>query len=741
VLVVEDLHWADEVLLDFCDHLVDWAAEVPLLLVATARPELLARRPGWGGGKANSTTVSLAPLSEADTARLVAGLLDQALLPAEVQAALLARAGGNPLYAEEYVRMLADRGFLRRVGGGWRLERADDLPVPETVQGIIGARLDALPAQEKALLQDAAVLGKVGWVGALAALGGAEPSLMEQRLHALERKEFLRRERRSVVAGERQYAFRHVLIRDVTYGQLPRAARADRHRRAADWLQGLAPDRAEDRAELLAHHWQAALDYATAAGQDNTDLHGPARLAFREAGDRALGLNALTAAGRWYRAALELWPAADPERPRLLLRLGHAVFEAEEAAVELFEEARDGLLAQHDLERAADAEEMLSNLAEHHGHGDRAFAHVRRAVALLEGAGPSPTKAAVLARLAGVLTRSGQNAEAIEVGRQALAMAEAFGLEGQQARTLNYLGIARVRAGDLGGVADLERAVAIDILANSPHTAGSLGNLAEEVIALGDLERGIELRAEARRAAERFGSVAFLRWLQGMQAFQDYTMGHWDAALRNAQRSLAEVEAGSPHFVEGSCRQLRGLIRLARGDLAGALADAEDAVDFAVRRGEPELLKPALALHAHALLASGRVDDAGARADKLLATAATDHAIADPYWPAELAITLFGLGRGGELVELAATATTPTPWLEAAAVMAAGDFERAADRYAQLGSVPDEAFARLRAAEQLMTAGRRAAGEAQLQRALAFYRQVGATAYRREAEALLVESA
>jgi predicted ATPase len=228
VLVVEDLHWADETLLDFLDHLVDWAADVPLLVVTTARPELLARRPGWGGGTPNTANLSLTPLSEADTARLVGGLLGQALLPAELQTALLARSGGNPLYAEEYMRMLADRGFLRRTGGVWRLEQIDDLPLPESVQHIIAARLDTLSLEEKGVLQDAAVLGKVGWLGALATLGDLPPSTVEQRLHALERRGLLRRERRSRVAGERQYAFRHVLVRDVAYGQLPRAARADR---------------------------------------------------------------------------------------------------------------------------------------------------------------------------------------------------------------------------------------------------------------------------------------------------------------------------------------------------------------------------------------------------------------------------------------------------------------------------------------------------------------------------------
>jgi hypothetical protein len=123
------------------------------------------------------------------------------------------------------------------------------------------------------------VVGKVGWLGALVALSGGEPFEVEQRLHALERKELVRRERRSAFAGERQYGFRHVLVRDVAYGQLPRAARADRHRRVAEWLEELSPDRAEGRAELLAHHWQAALEYATAAGQDGAGLALGARTA------------------------------------------------------------------------------------------------------------------------------------------------------------------------------------------------------------------------------------------------------------------------------------------------------------------------------------------------------------------------------------------------------------------------------------------------------------------------------
>ena len=244
MLVFEDLHWADDGLLDFIDHLVDWAGGVPILVVCTARPELLARRAGWGGGKPNAATLSLSPLDDDQTARLLAALLERSVLPAETQTALLQRAGGNPLYAEEFVRMVADREL---VAGD------EDLPLPESVQGIVAARLDALPDEEKTLLQDAAVIGKVFWLGAAAGIGGLERAAAEESLHSLERKEFVRRERRPSVAGESEYAFRHLLVRDVAYSQIPRARRAEKHRLAGEWIERLG--RPDDHAEMLAHHY------------------------------------------------------------------------------------------------------------------------------------------------------------------------------------------------------------------------------------------------------------------------------------------------------------------------------------------------------------------------------------------------------------------------------------------------------------------------------------------------------
>src|SRR6478735_2041650 len=272
VLVFEDLQWADEGLLDFVEHLADWVRDVPMLILCTARLELLERRPAWAGGKLNAANVALAPLSADETAKLIAALSDRPLLEAGAQAELLDRAGGNPLYAEQYVRMLAERGTT--------------VDLPESVQGIIAARLDGLPPEEKAALQDAAVLGKVFWLGAL--------GVSEERLHALQQKEFLQRARRSSVAGETAFAFKHVLVRDVAYGQIPRAERAQKHTRAAEWIESLG--RPEDHAEMVARHYASALELARAAGQDVGDLVVRTRAALREAGEHALRLNALAQA-------------------------------------------------------------------------------------------------------------------------------------------------------------------------------------------------------------------------------------------------------------------------------------------------------------------------------------------------------------------------------------------------------------------------------------------------------------
>ncbi len=290
VLVFEDVHWADDALLAFLEHLADWAQGVGLLVVCTARPELYEKHPSWGAGLKNATTVSLAPLSDADTARLVSALLEQAVLPAETQQLLLERAGGNPLYAEEFVRMLRDRELLDAQG---RLGGDVEVAFPESLHALIAARLDTLPPDRKSLLQDAAVIGKVFWSGAVAEMGARGRPEVEQALHDLVRKELVRPFRQSSMEGEQELGFWHVLVRDVAYGQVPRAQRAAKHAKVADWLEHKAGERVEDVAEVLAYHTGEAIALAKATGDERLASElGPAagRYALL-AGERALGLD------------------------------------------------------------------------------------------------------------------------------------------------------------------------------------------------------------------------------------------------------------------------------------------------------------------------------------------------------------------------------------------------------------------------------------------------------------------
>ena len=218
MLVFEDVHWADDGLLDFIEHFVGWARDVPLLIVATARPELLERRPNWGE-KDLGTTLPLPPLSEDETRELVEALAGEAAISAEMTDAIVVNASGNPLYSVEFVRMLADRGLLGPSETRRGSRPIDALSLPESLRGIIAARLDSLSGEDKALLHAGAVIGRVVWPGALSAITGRPRRWIKGRLRNLEGREFLQSAQRSSVAGEPEYRFRHVLIRDVAYSE------------------------------------------------------------------------------------------------------------------------------------------------------------------------------------------------------------------------------------------------------------------------------------------------------------------------------------------------------------------------------------------------------------------------------------------------------------------------------------------------------------------------------------------
>jgi class 3 adenylate cyclase/tetratricopeptide (TPR) repeat protein len=265
VVLVEDVHWAEAQLLDLLEYVLG-SAQGPLLLVATARPELLQRRPGWGA-RAGRESIELEPLSPQDAVRLVHELF-VGRLPTELSELVVERAEGNPFFVEELLGVLIDRGLLARENGGWVMrELPDEFVVPDSVHAVLAARIDLLGAAEKSALQAAAVVGRVFWAGPVYELVEATPDL-----RVLEERDFIRRRAGSSMAGEREYAIKHALTREVAYASLPRARRLRMHAAFAAWLERMAPGR-DDLASLLAHHFAEAVrpEDADLAWQDEQE--------------------------------------------------------------------------------------------------------------------------------------------------------------------------------------------------------------------------------------------------------------------------------------------------------------------------------------------------------------------------------------------------------------------------------------------------------------------------------------
>jgi tetratricopeptide (TPR) repeat protein len=725
VLVFEDMQWADEGLLDFVDHLVDWAARLPILVVCTARPELFERRPGWGGGKLNATTLSLSPLSDDDTARLFADLLGSPVLESEQQRALLTRAGGNPLYAEQFAQMVADEG-----GAG-----KDQ--VPETIQGIIAARLDRLPGGEKELLQDAAVVGKVFWLGGL--VDGRGRDDVEGALHSLERKGFVQRARRTSVSDEPEYSFLHVLVRDVAYGQIPRGDRATKHRRVAEWIESLG--RSEDHAEMLAHHYASALELARAAGSELSEVVPRARVHFRAAGDRAMSLNAYATAARFYEQALALCPEDPPlERAELLFWLGRALNGAgDERRHEVLERARAAFLQIGNSDRAAETDAIQAQAWWFEGDLERANRHLGRAEELVRDRPSSAPKARILSETARFHMVGGRHRQATAVGEEALAIAEELGLEDIRADALVTVGASRTFVAEPEARKQIEAGLELADRLNVPQVSWrAINNLSVTLVnAEGNVERATEMVEEGLRRAERLGDQTQITWFHAILAENRFWLGDLDEALRLVD---LVTEAGGS-YQTANVRVLRGRIRLARDDEAGAASDAEQAVEIARRIGEFQVLSQVFTWAALILSSLGRHDESSrlfAELIEIVRPQVTPTNV-DPFF-VPLALVAVDLGRATDFLEATANIRPATPWLAAAQTYARGDLADAVELVSRL-SVPDAAWARLRAAEAMVAEGHRVEADQQLEQALAYWSSVGATRHVREAQGLLRKTA
>ena len=733
VLVFEDLHWADDALLDFVDLLADRAGAVPLLIVCTARPELLERRQHWGGGKTNATTISLTPLSPDDTARLVGELLHQPLLPAEVQQALLERAEGNPLYAQEYVRMLQDRGLLAQGDGGWALTgRVEGLP--ESIHGIIAARLDTLTADERGLLQDAAVVGRTAWLGAVQALTERSAWAAEELLYGLERKQLLQRVRRSSVQGETEFAFAHSLTRDVAYAQIQRADRAAKHEAAAAWIERLGSGR-EDKSELLADHYQHALTLRRQLGEDTTSLVPRALEAFTEAARQAEALHAYGAAARLYHAALELTPAAAiRERARLLHGEARVLHHAGVAEEQTLTTARDAQVAIEDWEAAADSELMLGRWYETvAGDGADADARFAQSAEYAARVPPSDAMCVTASQQAFRMILAGRSQEALELTERMLRLAAESGLEIGHAGLLRWHGDARHTLGDPSGIDDMT--VAAEVLAASadPQTPSAWGNLGEAMRSLGRLDDADRAFATADEWTNRLGAARFVDWLTVARARAAYQRGDWATATE----LIARVDTND-RLDDVDMRSIRGRLSLGRGRDGDALADADSTAEYGVSSNNDDmlLLGRALAVMCHA--AAGREREALAACEQILERwrETSGYTNCAPEL-CEIAPVLAQRGRHEDIRRAALLLPAACGWRDVLLLMADARPDAAAAAYERIGHLPLAADAQLLAAAEAARRGDSATAHRHAAQVRAFADRAGAPLYSQRADELL----
>ncbi len=388
VLAIEDIHWASEPLLDLLDHLADSLADTSVLIVCPARPELLESRPGWGAGKQNAIALNLSPLTLANARRLVAALLDADRVFEDAREQILERADGNPFYLEEILRMLIEEGAIEQRDGAWiATDRLLDVPIPDSVHGVIAARVDLLDAPARDALRRCAVMGRTFWPAAV--------HVEEELVEALARRGLVSERPSSVVAGMREFVFKHALTRDVAYQTLPRPERRRLHRAVAEWIEGGGAGREGEATEIAAYHYLEAVGY----GDDDPALAAHAFQLLLEAGEAAIARAALPSATGLFERAEAL---AVDARGRCLALVGLARCNMAEPR---YDRASERLAEANDLARGvgdplleADVLSWLARVCWLSGAWGDAIRAANDAVALLAGLPESPALAGALAR-------------------------------------------------------------------------------------------------------------------------------------------------------------------------------------------------------------------------------------------------------------------------------------------------------------------------------------------------------
>jgi class 3 adenylate cyclase/tetratricopeptide (TPR) repeat protein len=542
-VLFEDLHWAEDTLLELVRFLADGEAPVPLLIVATGRPEVTDRRPGLLSAGEGRHVLELEPFAPEESETLLLGIAAAARLSPETVETLVENSAGNPLFLEETVRMLAES------------ESADGdagvVAVPTSLQGLLGARLDRIPAHERAVAQDASVVGTVFWPGALAALDGGDGTTIADALAGLERRDVVHTQTPSTIEGELEYAFKHALIHDVAYARVPKRRRVPLHCRFAGWLEEL-PGGREEYVELVAYHLEQA---CRAAGEIAHSPEPPpverAVQALALAADKAERREGFREADAFFARAIDVLGDADAEAA-LPLRLRRARISA----------AVGELTGAHaELADVSDAALELGRL---------------------------DCRCAALVALANIDTKQGRAAESRRNLTEAIAIAEQIGDRHLQVRALYefayfaawFEGAIEASADQLREAIEIAEALDDPILAVEGHMR--LGTLCFNVGDLAGAEAAYRRCSELASELGSFRDEARSITLLGLVL---YYRGEVDEAERLALQALDWLERTSDLYLQ--LQNLRELARyaLARADLQGAEARLRKALPLALEVG------------------------------------------------------------------------------------------------------------------------------------------------------------
>ncbi len=580
-LVFEDIHWAEPGLLDLIEHLAEWS-RAPLFLLCLARPDLLDARPGWGGGRTNAAAIPLGPLTGDESRRLIGELLAVDALPDSLRDMVIARADGNPLYVEEFLRMLIESGDVEEREGRWvAVSRVEDLLVPPTLQALIGARIDRVPSGVKEVLQRASVIGQVFWTAALAGIG-ADPAALEDTLTSASRRDLVLELDEGGPGGGEGYRFKHVLIRDVVYAAITKAERQRLHDSFGRWLEKATIEQAERFADIVTYHAEQAYLFA----------HEVRASGARALGERAFGMLLATAGAAYaradYHAATVLFERALAIGERIGAGAGEMLDARGYAALcrDALEGTRATTTAIDEVLRIAEgvparpvtadllvsrASLMLTESAK------RAEQLMDAGIGAARAVGDPQTVARAMMESYGPPWVVGDVAEARRRLQEARAFMVAHGTHRERALCLGYIEMTHRVAGEFTQAAEYGELAEAAVAA----TGSQLGRLqrlygrAESTLLVGDLAGALPLAEQNLLASRELGVRTWVGWADLLLGEVHYAMGDFARSRTYLEEGLVALDPVTMRGIVPEMALRLSRTCLAVGDHTAARENAE----------------------------------------------------------------------------------------------------------------------------------------------------------------------